>query len=111
MGRTSTPKSRAYNDSTTSATKINALTLMKVRFKLMDARTKSWHHEKNKPRQRPTLPYPCGYSTIGPGGLNYRVRNGIGCGPTGKTTGKFVRLRIARCYGGSAIARFASGGG
>ena len=29
---------------------------------------------------------PC--STIGPGGLNYRVRDGIGCGPSGKATRK-----------------------
>ena len=38
-------------------------------------------------RQRPTLPQgkPC--STIGPGGLNDRVRDGIGWGPSGRTTG------------------------
>ena len=37
----------------------------------------------NNSRRRPTLPqsFPC--STIGPGGLNFRVRDGIGCGPSG----------------------------
>src|SRR3569623_337575 len=36
-------------------------------------------------RRRPTLPqgFPC--STIGPGGLNFRVRDGIGCDPSGET--------------------------
>src|SRR3989441_11482371 len=34
-------------------------------------------------RQRPTLPHRYQCSTIGPGGLNYRVRNGNGCGPSG----------------------------
>ena len=29
-------------------------------------------------RQRPTFPRPCGQSIIGPGGLNFRVRNGNG---------------------------------
>ena len=35
--------------------------------------------------QRPTLPqsHPC--STIGPGGLYFRVRDGNGCGPSGIT--------------------------
>ena len=39
-------------------------------------------------RQRPTLPqsHPC--STIGAGGLNFRVRNGNGCGPSARVTGK-----------------------
>ena len=38
--------------------------------------------------QRPTLPQgnPC--STIGPGGLHDRVRDGIGCNSSGKTTKK-----------------------
>ena len=38
-------------------------------------------------RHRPTLPYRYQYSTIGPGGLNFRVRNGNGCGPSGIGTG------------------------
>src|SRR3989442_1098488 len=40
-------------------------------------------------RRRPTLPqgYPC--STMGPGGLNYRVRDGNGCGPSGMIAGNF----------------------
>ncbi len=39
------------------------------------------------PRQRPTLPRRCQRSTIGPGGLNCRVRDGNGCGPSGIATG------------------------
>src|SRR5207247_2057055 len=39
------------------------------------------------PRQRPTLPRSCPRSTIGPGGLNFRVRDGNGCGPSGIATG------------------------
>src|SRR5262249_17562555 len=38
-------------------------------------------------RQRPTLPHRCQRSTIGPGGLNFRVRDGNGCGPSGIATG------------------------
>ena len=39
-------------------------------------------------RRRPTLPhsYPC--STIGPEGLNFRVRDGNGCDPLGIATEK-----------------------
>src|SRR5688572_25243402 len=33
----------------------------------------------SKPRQRPTLPQGCPYSTIGPEKLNFRVRDGNGC--------------------------------
>ena len=39
-------------------------------------------------RRRPTLPGRLHPSTIGAGGLNFRVRNGNGCGPTAITTGK-----------------------
>src|SRR3569623_1641523 len=41
-------------------------------------------------RRRPTLPqgFPC--STIGPGGLNFRVRDGIGCDPSGETAATFT---------------------
>src|SRR5262245_1081690 len=46
----------------------------------------------DEPRQRPTLPRRCQRSTIGPGGLNFRVRNGNGCGPSGDATGKRKRL-------------------
>src|SRR3982750_1968680 len=44
----------------------------------------------NNSRRRPTLPqsFPC--STIGPGGLNFRVRDGIGCNPSGKTAGNLL---------------------
>ncbi len=40
-------------------------------------------------RQRPTFPQPRSCSIIGPGGLNFRVRDGNGCGPSGKVTGNF----------------------
>ena len=40
-------------------------------------------------RQLPTFPQPRSCSSIGPGGLNFRVRDGNGCGPSGKVTGNF----------------------
>jgi hypothetical protein len=40
-----------------------------------------------KTRQRPTLPLSCPSSTIGTGGLNFRVRNGNGCFPAVMVTG------------------------
>ncbi len=40
------------------------------------------------PRRRPTLPRGLPRSTIGAEGLNFRVRNGNGCGPFAKITGK-----------------------
>src|SRR5205807_7298524 len=42
----------------------------------------------NNPRRRPTLPRGLPRSTIGAEGLNCRVRNGNGCGPLAKVTGK-----------------------
>ena len=49
--------------------------------------------------QRPTLPHGVPCSTIGPGGLNDRVRDGIGCVPSGMATKKrldrYVRVRRA----------------
>ncbi len=41
-------------------------------------------------RRRPTLPHSCPCSTIGPEGLNFRVRDGNGCGPLGIATEKSV---------------------
>ena len=48
-----------------------------------------------KSRRRPTLPhsYPC--STIGPEGLNFRVRDGNGCDPLGIATEKLVSCCVA----------------
>jgi hypothetical protein len=43
-----------------------------------------------KIRQRPTLPGERSPSTIGAGGLNFRVRNGNGCNSTAIATGKHV---------------------
>jgi len=37
-------------------------------------------------RQLPTLPQPLRCSTIGPAGLNFRVRDGNGCDPCGIAT-------------------------
>src|SRR6266568_4060429 len=46
---------------------------------------------RRKMRRRPTLPhgFPC--STIGSGGLNFRVRDGNGCDPTEIATAKFKK--------------------
>ena len=44
-------------------------------------------------RQRPTLPHTFAYSTIGPAGLNFRVRDGNGWFPRGKITDNLRRLR------------------
>src|SRR5207249_10138534 len=38
-------------------------------------------------RQRPTFPQPHGGSSMGPGGLNFRVRDGNGWNPSGMATG------------------------
>ncbi len=46
-------------------------------------------------RQRPTFPLPHSSSIIGLGGLNFRVRDGNGCGPSGKATGNIL-LRDGR---------------
>jgi hypothetical protein len=40
----------------------------------------------NLMRRRPTLPYTFAHSTIGPAGLNFRVRDGNGWNPRGKIT-------------------------
>ena len=46
-------------------------------------------------RRRPTLPHGVPCSTIGPGGLNFRVRDGIGCGPSGMAAGNLLtRLEL-----------------
>ena len=43
-----------------------------------------------KTGHRPTLPGRCQPSTIGPAGLNYRIRNGNGCGPRGIGARKII---------------------
>ena len=45
----------------------------------------------SKPRQRPTLPQGCPCSTIGPGELNFRVRDGNGCDLSGIAARKKTR--------------------
>ena len=44
--------------------------------------------------RRPTLTYPYEYTTIGPAGLNFRIRNGNGCFPRGKSTPNFYSFII-----------------
>ena len=51
---------------------------------------------KKKLRRCPTLPQELSCSTIGPGGLNFRVRDGIGCGPSGNTTGNLLTRSSSR---------------
>jgi hypothetical protein len=61
-----------------------------------------------KMRQRPTLPHSLPCSTIGAGGLNDRVRNGNGCGPSAiataisRTSGTETRRYIFSCTSGSS---------
>src|SRR6266545_5177978 len=55
------------------------------------------------PRRRPTLPRRCQRSTIGPGGLNFRVRDGNGCGPSGNATGNSRGGDAAAEYGDSGV--------
>ena len=43
-------------------------------------------------RQRPTVPLPHGSSIIGLGGLNFRVRDGNGCDPSGKATENLIEF-------------------
>ena len=49
-------------------------------------------------RRRPTLPHTFACSTIGPAGLNFRVRDGNGCFPCGKITG-FVDVGALAPFG------------
>jgi hypothetical protein len=54
-------------------------------------------------RRRPTLPGTLVPSTIGAGGLNYRVRNGYGCDPTAIATEIFwllTEMRSTNCQKG-----------
>ena len=46
-------------------------------------------------RQRPTFPLPHSSSIIGLGGLNFRVRDGNGCGPSGNATGNVYKLNMS----------------
>jgi hypothetical protein len=47
-------------------------------------------------RQLPTLPHTFACSTIGPAGLNFRVRDGNGWNPRGKITDKSEPSAINR---------------
>src|SRR5258708_32661693 len=48
-------------------------------------------------RQLPTLPHTFACSTIGPAGLNFRVRDGNGWNPRGKITDNLMQLRASSC--------------
>src|SRR3982074_2011207 len=50
-----------------------------------------------KPRRRPPPPGSLPPSTIGAGGLHFRVRNGNGCFPAALTTGNLVRTYAFGC--------------
>ncbi len=56
-------------------------------------------------RRRPTLPRRYHRSTIGPGGLNCRVRNGNGCGPSGIAAGNLAQGRHTTRTSGAAAGR------
>src|SRR4026209_2948853 len=50
-------------------------------------------------RQRPTFPLPRGSSSIGLGGLNFRVRDGNGWGPSGMATGNIQTEQVFTAFG------------
>src|SRR5215831_2151968 len=58
-----------------------------------------------KLRRRPTLPLSLPSSTIGPGGLNFRVRDGIGCGPSGIAAGNRSFDAIVSCSSAARTSR------
>ncbi len=81
-----------------------------VRPRSRDAtRTAAYENEKSPPegglfreiRRRPTLPEGIPSSTIGAGGLNFRVRNGNGCDTAAMATGNRVELR-GEPFGGAS---------
>ena len=55
-------------------------------------------------RQRPTLPHTFACSTIGPAGLNFRVRDGNGWIPRGKITDKSEPSAFSRQLSASCCA-------
>src|SRR5205807_253521 len=58
-----------------------------------------------KNRRRPTLPGGCPPSTIGPGELNFSVRNGKRCFPAGMTAELSKARRFAYARGSEQYAR------
>ena len=59
--------------------------------KCREPHSRGARHASEKNRRRPTLPGPCGPSTIGAEGLNCSVRNGKRCFPLAIATGSFAR--------------------
>ena len=58
-----------------------------------------WGFRIIKSRRRPTLPRRCQRSTIGAGGLNFRVRDGNGCDPSATVTGNSNSRTKQRLFG------------
>ncbi len=56
-------------------------------------------------RQRPTLPHTFACSTIGAEGLNFRVRDGNGCGPFAMVTGNFLVISFSSRVNANVRAR------
>jgi hypothetical protein len=54
----------------------------------------SLEQSPSKPRRRPTLPQSSPCSTIGPGELNFRVRDGNGCDLSGIAAKKKIEVRM-----------------
>ena len=54
-------------------------------------------------RRRPTLPHRCQCSTIGAGGLNFRVRDGNGCDPSARVTGNSYKSVFNQANCGSQM--------
>src|SRR5690554_5249429 len=65
-------------------------------------------HRREKFRQRPTLPGPLDPSTIGAGGLNFRVRNGNGWNPSAMATEICCQVRGHRRWRSSLKNSIAS---
>ncbi len=59
-------------------------------------------------RQRPTLPRARARSTIGAEGLNFRVRDGIGCFPLAMATGQ-VKKRVGETLVLTSVERRVTG--
>ena len=57
-------------------------------------------------RRRPTLPHTFACSTIGPAGLNFRVRDGNGWIPRGKITDKRSRQLSAVSFQQVAVLTY-----
>src|SRR3954449_9229020 len=62
----------------------------------MPRRNPAGHFTHVKCRRRPTLPHPDECSTIGAGGLSFRVRDGTGRSPSATTTDNTIHISPLR---------------